>query len=108
MPIYEYRCLNCDKKFEKLILKDIKTFCPKCKSKNVERIISRVRYHKTEGQRINELDLSKPQDESFYRDSRNVGLTTKKRLKEMGVNLGDRFEEKVEKARTGKLEELQD
>jgi len=42
-------------------------------------------------------------DESFYRDSRNVGLWAKKRAKEMGVDLGSQFEETVEKARSGKI-----
>lgn len=50
-----------------------------------------------------EFDTSRPRDESFYRDSRNVGLWAKKRAKEMGADLGTQFEETVEKARSGKL-----
>ncbi len=42
-------------------------------------------------------------DESFYRDSRNVGMWAKKRAKEMGVDLGPKFDATVEKARSGKL-----
>jgi hypothetical protein len=57
----------------------------------------------SEASRIDGLDTSKPADESFYRDSRNVGLWAKKRAKQMGVDLGSKFEETVEKARTGKL-----
>ena len=49
------------------------------------------------------FDTSAPRDESFYKDSRNVGLWAKKRAKDMGVDLGSQFEETVEKARSGKI-----
>ena len=57
----------------------------------------------SEASRMDGFDTSKPRDESYYRDSRNVGLWAKKRAREMGVDLGPKFEETVEKARTGKL-----
>ena len=57
----------------------------------------------TESSRLAEFDTSKPRDESFYRDSRNVGLWAKKRAQQMGVDLGPQFEATVEKARSGKL-----
>ncbi|RLB08370.1 MAG: zinc ribbon domain-containing protein [Deltaproteobacteria bacterium] len=41
MPIYEYKCLDCNESFEKLVLKkDELIQCPKCKGNNVERIMS--------------------------------------------------------------------
>ncbi|MBN2419629.1 MAG: zinc ribbon domain-containing protein [Deltaproteobacteria bacterium] len=43
MPIYDYKCNNCDYTFEKLVLnaKDEKDItCGKCGSKNVKRHIS--------------------------------------------------------------------
>lgn len=40
MPIFEYRCLKCKKKFEKLILKDEKVECPECGSEDVKKLIS--------------------------------------------------------------------
>ncbi len=57
----------------------------------------------TEASRVADFDPSKPRDESFYRDSRNVGLWAKKRAQQMGVDLGTKFDETVEKARSGKL-----
>jgi len=57
----------------------------------------------SESARMSSFDTTRPRDESFYRDSRNVGLWAKKRAKEMGVDLGSKFDETVEKARTGKL-----
>lgn len=57
----------------------------------------------SEGSRLDRFDTREHPGESFYRDSRNVGLWAKKRAKEMGVDLGSGFEATVEKARSGKL-----
>jgi hypothetical protein len=67
------------------------------------RLLSRFAYHQTEAARLGDFDTSATRDDSFYRDSRNVGLWAKKRAKEMGVDLGSQFEETVEKARSGKI-----
>jgi putative FmdB family regulatory protein len=43
MPIYEYRCLNCNERFsllKSLYPADNITECPKCASKDVKKIIS--------------------------------------------------------------------
>ena len=106
MPIYEYRCRNCGKICSLLILKseDEKTIrCSHCKKTNLERIMSRFAVHKTEAQRLAEFDPRAPKDDSFYKDSRNIGLSAKKRMQELGVDLGSSLDETVEKARSGKI-----
>ena len=43
MPIYEYRCLECGEKFEKLVRFGASTSeiqCPKCGGRKVEKLIS--------------------------------------------------------------------
>lgn len=44
MPLYEYRCAECDEKFEKLVRSSlseaIEIHCPKCGSKSVSRLVS--------------------------------------------------------------------
>ena len=42
MPIYEYKCENCEHCFEKLVFAgdDKKVVCPSCGQKNVERLMS--------------------------------------------------------------------
>jgi hypothetical protein len=52
---------------------------------------------------LKNFDSSKLRGDDFYKDSRNIGLWTKKRMKEMGVNLGSKLDEIVEKGRTGKI-----
>jgi len=69
----------------------------------MRRIMSRFAVVESEASRLANFDTSKPRDDSFYSDSRNVGMWAKKRAKEMGVDLGSKFEDTVEKARSGKL-----
>ncbi len=41
MPIYEYRCLDCKKNFEALIIRsDDKVPCPHCNGDNLKRLMS--------------------------------------------------------------------
>ena len=106
MPIYEYRCNDCEKEFSVLILspQDLDDVCCKaCTGKDLTRLLSRFRVHHTEEARLREFDTSKKPGEEFYRDSRNIGLWAKKRAKELGADLGPQFDEVVEKARTGKI-----
>ena len=54
-------------------------------------------------QRLEGFDPSRPQDASFYKDDRNIGLWAQKRARQMGVDLGDSFGEILEKGRSKKI-----
>ena len=106
MPIFEYECARCGRTSPHVILgshKRGRPVCPGCNSVRLRRVMSAFAVVESEASRIQNFDTSKPRDESFYRDSRNVGLWAKKRAKQMGVDLGPKFESTVEKARSGKL-----
>ena len=103
MPIYEYRCSHCRTILQKLILKkeeEAALACPECGGRELRRLISRVTYHVSEGDRLAGFDPHAHHDDAFYSDSRNIGLQAKKRAQQMGVDLGRGFEEKLEKLRT--------
>jgi putative FmdB family regulatory protein len=103
MPIYEYRCKACRAFFQKLILKieeEKGLNCPECGRPGPARLISRVAFHITESARLDGYDPRTSKGDSFYRDTRNIGLDAKKRAQQMGVDLGHGFEEKLEKLRT--------
>jgi hypothetical protein len=57
----------------------------------------------SEASRLANFDTAASRDDSYYRDSRNVGMWAKKRAQQMGVDLGPKFDETVEKARSGRL-----
>jgi putative FmdB family regulatory protein len=106
MPIYEYRCNSCQREFSVLILSQndlSEVCCKRCEGKDITRILSRIRIHQTEGERLENFNTSKRRGDEFYKDSRNIGLWAKKRAKELGADLGPQFDEVVEKARTGKI-----
>jgi putative FmdB family regulatory protein len=103
MPIYEYECLSCDRGFQCLVMKkdeEKNMTCPNCGSLRKKRVISRVHYHVTEQDRLAAFDPKAPRNDGFFRDSRNIGLAAKRRAQQMGVDLGQGFEEKLEKLRT--------
>jgi len=106
MPIYEYRCNQCKKEFSLLFLhpEEIsKVECKFCKSSSLTKLLSSFCVHQTEESRLKNFDTSKSKGENFYKDSRNIGLWAKKRMKELGVDLGPKMDEIVERGRTGKI-----
>jgi putative FmdB family regulatory protein len=106
MPIYEYRCEVCERMTVALILRPTdegSVRCSHCGDARLIRVLSQFSIHKSEAQRLKGFDTGAPRDEAFYRDSRNIGLWAKKRIQELGTDLGPDFDEVVERARTGKI-----
>ena len=103
MPIYEYECRSCDLLFQSLIMKkneEENLVCPGCGGRKVKRVISRVAYHVSEQDRIAAFNPGASKEDAFFRDTRNIGLEAKKRAQQMGVDLGEGFETKLDKLRT--------
>ena len=106
MPIFEYECAKCGRIGSQVVLgseRASQPSCAYCGSSRTRRVMSSFAVVESESARLNNFDTSQPRDESFYRDSRNVGLWAKKRARQMGVELGSKFDETVEQARSGKL-----
>jgi putative FmdB family regulatory protein len=106
MPIYEYRCNRCNKEFSQLFLnpKEVgRVRCKFCSGRNLTKLLSSFSLCQTEESRLSSFDTSKPRGDEFYKDSRNIGLWAKKRMRELGVDLGPKMGEIVEKGRTGKI-----
>ena len=106
MPIFEFECLVCGELGSYVLLGSERLrrpACVACKSKRMRRVMSSFAVVATEAARLDHFDTSTPRGDAYYRDSRNVGLWAKKRAQQMGVDLGPKFDETVEKARSGKL-----
>jgi putative FmdB family regulatory protein len=112
MPIYEYRCSKCHSKttvFSRAYGVAATAVCGECGSSDTVRLISGFAYHRSQADRLAEFDTSKPRTESDYKDSRNIGLWAKKRVRELGADsdtvrqVDQVVEQATEKALSGKM-----
>lgn len=104
MPIYEYRCHGCMKKFSVLVLSVSRTTlkCPDCGGNDLERLISTFAYHRS----INEIHEESGEPTlipraDFYKDPRNVGRWTEKRFRELGLDIPDEVKRDIQMSREG-------
>ena len=98
MPFYDYRCQSCNKfirlQFSYSEYGKVQPSCPHCGSQHVKRHISRVALAKSEDGRLENLmsgDLAGI-DEN---DTRSLGKFMRKMGQETGEDLGDEFNEVV-------------
>ena len=108
MPNYEFRCLNCRKRFEAFF-----TFaeygtrpvhCPHCGSDQVQRKIGRVRVARSDESRMENLagsaDLENLED-----DPRALGHMMRQMSHELGEEMGPEFHEVVGRLEAGQAPE---
>lgn len=108
MPIYQYRCLNCKKRFEAFL--SYKEYgqkivhCPHCTSDKVQRRIGRIRVAKSEESRLDAL--TDPSGlEGLENDPRALGKMMRKMGNEMGEEVGPEFDEVVDRLEAGQSPE---
>ena len=105
MPIYEYRCRKCGKRFSVLTLRVSETpaaQCSKCGGTDAQRLLSRFAMPKSEDARLESMaDPSKlgGLDEN---DPKSVARWMRKMGKEMGDDLGgEDFDEMMNEVEAG-------
>jgi putative FmdB family regulatory protein len=108
MPNYDYRCLNCNRRFsifmtyheygQKAVL------CPHCESMQVQRRIGRVRVARSEENRLE--NLADPSNlEGLEDDPRALGRMMRQMSGEMGEDLGPEFDEVIDRLESGQSAE---
>jgi putative FmdB family regulatory protein len=112
MPFYDYRCLDCQQRFEVFLTYaeygKRPVVCPHCQSKNVRRRIPRVRVAKSEESRFESLadDFSDPGAlEGLEDDPQALGRMMRKMGRELGEELPPEFDEVVERLEKGQTPE---
>jgi|UniRef100_A0A7C5ALT5 putative FmdB family regulatory protein len=122
MPIYEYRCSQCRRVSEFLLLSwnaPLTPVCPKCGSPEMERLLSRVRVRLSEETRMERLadpsrwgdlaDLDENDPAAMARMMRRLGPHLKEALGEDDAGEIDQaIEEALEAAEQEKGEEAAD
>ncbi len=109
MPYYEYKCLACGKPVRLFM-----TFteydqgqpaCPHCGSLDLHRLISRVAVAKSEDARMDALMDDSALAGLDEEDPRALGRFMRKMSNEMGEDMGDEFEEVVDRLEKGESPE---
>jgi putative FmdB family regulatory protein len=101
MPIYEYRCEDCGKISEFLLIKSDEIFvprCKKCKSKKMSRVLSRVRVVRSEESRMESLADPSKWAGLDEKDPKSMAKWMKKMGKEMGEDMGEDVDQMVDEA----------
>ncbi|MBM4322953.1 MAG: zinc ribbon domain-containing protein [Deltaproteobacteria bacterium] len=101
MPIYEYRCEECGKISEFLVIRtDEKSIplCKRCKSKKMTRVLSRVRVIRSEESRMESLADPSKWGDLDEKDPKSMAKWMKKMGKEMGEDMGEDVDAMVEEA----------
>ena len=105
MPIYEYRCLDCGKKFEVLHLGAGESQPPECKycqSVNLRKLISRVRVVRSEESRLESLMDPSMMGGVDEKDPKSLAKWMKRMGREMGEEVSDEdIEQVMEEAASG-------
>lgn len=108
MPNYDYRCLNCRKRFDIFLsYQDYETAvvrCPHCQSENVQRRIGRVRIARNDQSRLESMadpaNLAGLED-----DPRALGRMMRDMSSQMGEDMGPEFDEVVGRLQAGQAPE---
>jgi len=107
MPLYEYHCLDCQKRSTILVLSltnQKPVACTSCQSSRLERLMSRFASPKSDEARLASLadpDALSGLDEN---DPESMQRFMKKMGDEMGEDLGDDMAEAMDSADTGPSE----
>lgn len=104
MPTYEYRCLNCRRRFEVFMsYSEYGTrlvVCPHCQSDKVQRRITRVRISHSEESRLE--NLASPENmEGLEEDPRALGKMMREMSRESGEDMGPEFDEVIGRLEAG-------
>jgi putative FmdB family regulatory protein len=104
MPSYEYRCMNCRKRFE--IFMSYSEYgtrtvtCPYCKSENVQRKIGRIRVARSDASRME--SMADPSAlAGLDDDPRALGKMMRQMSRETGEDMGPEFDEVIGRLEAG-------
>lgn len=104
MPIYEFECRKCKRKFGALVLSRGRlgeVRCKSCGSPELERLWSRFSSPKSEEARMESLADPSSLAGLDENDPKSVTRLMKKMGREMGEDLGDDFDQAVEEEMAG-------
>lgn len=112
MPTYEYRCLECRRRFEVFLTYEEygkqPVACTHCHSENVQRKIGRIRVARSEESRLENLADPSTLD-GLDEDPQALGRMMRQMSSELGEDMGPEFDEVINRLEAGQSpEEIED
>lgn len=109
MPIYEYRCQDCHR-IARILLsytayETATPACPHCRGQNLKRRIGRIALAKSEDARMDTMADDAALAGLDENDPRSLGKFMRKMSHEMGEDMGDEFNEVVDRLEKGESPE---
>jgi len=106
MPIYEYGCYDCRKRvnlfFRSFAEVEAKTaVCPRCGGTRLKRLISKVAFVRSEESRLDSLADPGSLAGLDENDPKSMARWMRKMSHEMGEDLGEEFNEVVDRLESG-------
>ena len=105
MPVYEYRCQDCQRiarlTFTFSEYGKVEPVCTHCQSTNLTRRIGRIAVAKSEDARMDSLMDDSALAGLDEDDPRSLGKFMRKMSNEMGEDMGDEFNEVVDRLEKG-------
>lgn len=109
MPIYEYRCQKCRRRFSIFwrsfaAIDESKVVCKYCQHTEVQRLISRVRVVRSEDSRLEDMADPSAWGDFDENDPKSMGRFMRKMVNEMGDEAGDlgpEFDEVIDRLESG-------
>ena len=107
MPIYEYRCPECNaitEAFHRSLERAVIPSCERCGAEGLERAVSRFATPKTEAQVMEQYGSPGPgSGPDAYKDPRQIGRWAEERFEQMGVEMPAEAQQMIDAAREGDL-----
>jgi putative FmdB family regulatory protein len=104
MPIYEYICDNCKKRFNLRLSYEeygkINVVCISCNSDRVIRRLTRIRLKRSDASRLEEMP-DPDRLEAIEDDPQSLGRMIRSMSEETGEDLGPEFDEVVDRLESG-------
>ncbi|MFN2110545.1 MAG: FmdB family zinc ribbon protein [Anaerolineae bacterium] len=109
MPIYEYRCKKCRRRFSVFwrsfsAIDESTVVCKHCQSTEVRRLVSRVRVVRSEDSRLEDMADPSAWGDFDENDPKSMGRFMRKMVNEMGDEAGDlgpEFDEVIDRLESG-------
>ncbi|MEX2032421.1 MAG: zinc ribbon domain-containing protein [Dehalococcoidia bacterium] len=110
MPIYEYRCQDCEgvsSIFVRSAKAEVAPNCERCGGSRMKRLMSRVARARST-QDVQD-EYGEPSSGEAYRDPRQIGSWVEKRFESYGMEVPTETREMIDRAREGDLpDEIRD